>query len=78
MQADQRSMHLLLSRSLALLTDSVERRGFRSILALCSSSRMSTFSLRSDDWIGVKYGAGPWLGDIIGSSPSEEQRKSEI
>lgn len=71
--------HSLLSRSRALLTDSVERRGFRSILALCSSSRISTFSLHSDDWIGVKYGAGPWPGDVQqGSCTSKEQNSAKL
>lgn len=57
-----------------MLTVSVERRGFKSILALCSSSKMSTFSLPSD-CIGAKYGAGPWPGEVDGSSPLLEKLK---
>lgn len=49
----------LLSLRRALLAVKLERRGFRSILALCSSSKMSTFSRFSTEAIGVKYGAGP-------------------
>lgn len=68
--------HSLLSCSRALFTDRVERRGFRSTLALCSSSRMSTFSLPSD-WIGVKYEAGPLCMDLHdGSSPWDENNEA--
>ena len=35
---------------------------------------MSTFSLRSDDCMGVKYGGGPWLGELQwGSRPGGTQ-----
>lgn len=71
--------HLLLSLSFSLLAERLERRGFKSTLAFCSISRMSTlFSEWSSNGMGAKQFPEFWPGERMACSRPETAKPGAL